>query len=164
MYLPVRGALLTALSLAAGVPGAGADEVEIDIAEVPSAVLDSLKVHYPAATFLGFTRETSEGTTLFEAMMTIEDHHVDVLIDSLGVLAEEEAEIPVNSLPAKVRAALGRSGYARGTVNTAERHVLPGSGTAPTYELQLDLRGDHYELVFDAEGALIRESSVDEDD
>ncbi len=159
-----RAALGAAAALLILGSAAGAKEVELTAAQVPPAVLDSLNVHFPAAKFLGFSGETEKGSTLYEAEMTVEGRRVDALLDSLGVVKEVETEIAVKELPAAVRTGLARTEYAKAKIEKAERHLRPGAEVAPTYELQVEWKGAHHELVFDAGGTLIRGESSGEAD
>lgn len=143
---------------------AGAKEVKIKSKEVPGAILDTLLVHYPKAKFLGFSMETENDLTLFEAEMKIDDRHVDALLDSAGTFHEIETEIQAAELPEAVRTALGASDYAQGKIRGAERHVVPGPKETVTYELDVELRGRRFEVVYDADGKLINSEKSDEKD
>jgi hypothetical protein len=156
--------MIAAILILAGVSAAEAREVKLKTAEVPAAVLDSLKVHYPGAAFLGFSRETEKGATLFEAEMKVQGRHVDATLDAVGVMKEEETEVSVEELPAAVRTGLAHSDYAHGKVERAERHVVLGAGATSNYELQVKWNGKQCELLFGADGRLVSKNQADEKD
>lgn len=162
-----RGALVLAGLLAVPVLGAAAKEpraqdaeVAVKASEVPAAVLDTLHVHYPKAHLLGFALETKDGTVFFEAAMSVDKHHVDALLDSLGTFREIETQLDPSELPDAVRTAFQKSKVAGGKVVSAERHVVPGSAELPSYELHVARHGEVQEVVIDAKGRLL---SIDAD-
>lgn len=128
MTVKSRGALCAAAALLVLSPALMAKEIKVKAADVPGAIMDTLNVHYPAAKFLGFSKEMESGSTLFEAEMRVDGRHVDALLDSVGTIREEETALSVDELPAPVRTALGKSKYAGGKIEGAERHVVPGTG------------------------------------
>jgi hypothetical protein len=164
MRSKMNGLWLAAAAVVALSAAAGAKEVKVKPGEVPAAVMDTLHVHYPAAKFLGFSKEIENGSTLFEAEMKVDGRNVDALLDSVGTFQEVETGITEEELPAAVRRALGKSRYAEGEFKSAERHIVPGSTEMPTYELHVELKGESYELVYDAGGHLKQHEESDEKD
>ncbi len=164
MRMKLRGALFAAAVSLILIPVAQAKEVRVKPGEVPAAVMDSLNTHYHAATFIGFSKETENSSTFFEAEMKIDGRHVDALLDTVGVVREEETTLAASELPAAVLTSLGKSEYAGAKIKSAERHLVPGSKEEPTYELHVTLNGGGHELVFTAEGRLRNNEEADEKD
>jgi hypothetical protein len=158
------GALIGALTILAGVSATGAKELKLTAAEIPAAVLESLKAHYPDAAFLGFSKEEEKGATLFEAQMKYKGRRVDTTLNAAGVMKEEETRVTVPELPVAVRTGLAHSDYAHGNVERAERHVVFGAKGSSNYELQVKLNEKQFEVLFGSDGRIISKGVTGEKD
>jgi len=148
--------LVIALSCLVAV-GAVAEEKKIPESEVPRAVLDGVTKKYPEAKKIGFEREIEKGKTVFEVQLMNGGHKVDVDVSPEGNILEEEEEIAFDSAPEPVRKALSSSAkYAKWTVKRTERVVTGGNTSAPRYELVVASGKEKTELVFSADGKLLR--------
>jgi len=156
--------IVAAVALLALTQVVGAGETELRSDEVPEAVRDSLQAHYPGAKYLGFSMETGNGSSLYEAEMNVAGRRIDALLDSVGTFQEIETEVHVSELPEAVRTALRESEFAEGRIENAESHAVPGSGKEPDYELLVELKGETYELVYSSRGALKRSEPLHEGD
>jgi hypothetical protein len=82
---------------------ASAQEKRIQRADLPTPVQKTVDDQSKGATLKGFSRETENGQTLYEAEMIVSGHSKDVLMDPAGTVVEVEEEVAIDSLPAEVR-------------------------------------------------------------
>jgi hypothetical protein len=151
----MRKSVAAFLMLIAGSALAG--EKEISESEVPKAVLDSVAKKYPAAKRTGFAREVDKGKTVFEVQLVDGGHKIDVDVSPEGTILETEEELAFDAAPPAVKAALARSAkYAKWTVKRAERVVTAGNDAEPRFEIAVANGKDKAELVFSADGKLVR--------
>lgn len=157
--LSVLGILLLSANIAS------ADETRIARSSVPKPVLDAVVAKYPKAKMLEFSRETEEHGTVYEVKLEASGARVEVEVSPEGAILEEERVISPADLPSAVKAALLRSRYAKAKVERAEKVTATADPEHPTYELEVVLDAKRSELVFSADGRLLRvESSEDRDD
>ena len=103
MRVPVL--LFAALSLEAMLAGQE-QEKKIQRADLPSAVEKTVAAQSQGATIKGFSQETENGQTYYEAEMMVSGHSKDVLIDKDGVIVEVEEQVAFDSLPDTVKEGL----------------------------------------------------------
>ena len=103
----IRKAVLLALTLAlcAAAPS-GASEKRVKLNDLPAAVKKTVLEQSKGATLRGISQEVEKGKTYYEAELTVNKHHRDVLIDESGAIVEVEEEVPLASLPAAVTAGI----------------------------------------------------------
>jgi hypothetical protein len=92
-------AVLTATS-------AFAQEKKIMRSDLPPAVEKTVAAQSAGATVKGLSRENEKGQTYYEALMVVNGHGKDILIDASGAVVEVEEEVAMNALPADVKAGL----------------------------------------------------------
>src|SRR5215472_16566818 len=88
-------ALLPAISLG--------QEKKIQRSDLPAAVQDTVAAESRGAVVRGFSIESENGQTYYEAEMTVNGHGRDVLIDKSGAVVEVEQQVPLESLSPSVR-------------------------------------------------------------
>ena len=80
-----------------------AQEKKITRSELPSAVEKTVAEQSQGATIRGFSKETENGQTLYEAEMTVNGHSKDVTMDGEGQVVEVEEQVSIDSLSSAVR-------------------------------------------------------------
>jgi uncharacterized membrane protein YkoI len=105
MNLPLKSvfAVLAALAVAAA---SSAQEKKIKRSDLPPVVEQTVAAQSSGATIRGFSQETENGQTYYEAEMMVDGHSKDVLIDAKGAVVEVEEEVAIDTLPAAVKAGL----------------------------------------------------------
>jgi uncharacterized membrane protein YkoI len=83
-----------------------AEEKKIDASALPAAVQNTVKEQAKGAIVKGYSTERDNGKTVYEAEMMVDGHSKDIQIAEDGTLNEIEEEVPFDTLPAKVKAAL----------------------------------------------------------
>ena len=82
---------------------------------------------------------------------------IDVDVSPEGMILETEEELAFAAAPAAVKAALASSAkYAKWTVTRAERVVTAGHDAEPRFEVAVAHGKDKAELIFAADGTLLR--------
>jgi hypothetical protein len=115
---------------------------------LPSAVASAFHQAYPAARVLHVSKERRDGNVAYEIESRDGDTRRDLIYSPAGAVLEIEEQIPVDSVPAVVRAAAERR-VAGGTLVGAERVTR---GTVILFEVQLRLNGRSRFLTYDPEG------------
>jgi hypothetical protein len=147
--------LVMAVVLFAG-PAFGA-ETKISESEVPQPVLDAVAKKYPAAKRVGFEREVEHGKTVYEVKVLVGARKIDLDVSADGKLTSEEEELAYDAVPTAVRTTLSASPkYGTWTVKKAEKVVHAERPDAPEYELAVTNGRSKAELVFAADGKLLR--------
>ncbi len=83
-----------------------ADEMDIPLDQVPKAVSDAAKAKFPGAIWRGAAKETEDGKTTYELMLTYQDHKMDVSFEANGTLVVVETELREADVPAVVAKAV----------------------------------------------------------
>ena len=83
-----------------------AAEKKIQRSDLPPAVEKTVAEQGRGATIRGFTQETENGATYYEAELVVNGHSKDVLMDKDGKIVEVEEQVPIPDLPAAVREGL----------------------------------------------------------
>lgn len=146
------------LALATGLAGA-AQAQELTPKQVPAAVAATLKKTHPTAKLVKWEKEAGN----YEAGFKQGAAELSVVITAAGQLLETETEIRVAQLPAAVRGKLA-STYAGYQVTEAAQIVTAATG-ATTYEAELRKPGKKMDVIFDANGTVVKtEAGGTEDD
>jgi len=103
--------VIVGLSLAVVASYAG--ERSIPREKLPPAVQKTVDEQSKGATIAGFTRETEGGKTFYEAELKVNGHAKDVLMDPDGKVVTVEEEVPIDSVPAPVKAAFEKRAAGR---------------------------------------------------
>lgn len=115
---------------------------------LPQVVASAFHQAYPAARVLHVSKERRDGTVVYEIESRDGDTRRDLIYSTAGAVLEIEERIPVDAVPAVVRAAAERR-VAGGTLVGAERVTR---GTVVLFEVQLRLNGRSRFLTYDPEG------------
>jgi hypothetical protein len=99
-------------------------ESRIRRSDLPTAVQKTVDQQSKGATVRGFSKETENGQTLYEAELTTEGHSKDISIDTNGNVVEIEEEIAFDSLPDGVKQGLqAKAGKGKiGKVESLTKH------------------------------------------
>jgi hypothetical protein len=120
-----------------------AQERAIHQRDLPPAVAVTAARISGSAKVRGYTEEQEAGQTFYEVALTVQGRARDVLLDSTGAVVEVEEEVPLDSLPAPVLAALrARAGSA--TIRSVER--LTKHDALVAYEAHLSRKGRSSEI------------------
>lgn len=123
--------------------GASAQETRIKRVQLPPAVEKSVTKISHGATVRGFTKETDNGQTYYEAEMVVNGHSKDVSMDKNGTVVEIEEGVELNSLPQDVQQAL-RTKAGKGKIYKVESVTKHGKVAA--YEAQVMTNGKRSEV------------------
>ena len=83
-----------------------ADEKRIALKDAPAAVQQAIAAHSQGGTLRGVSTEISGGKRVYEAELVVGGRTKDVTFDAAGAVVSTEDEIPIDQVPAPVRAAL----------------------------------------------------------
>ena len=146
MRIPIL--LFTVLSLEAMLVGQE-QEKKIQRAELPPTVEKTVAAQSQGATIKGFSQETENGQTYYEAEMMVSGHSKDVLIDKDGVIVEVEEQVAFDSLPATVKEGL-QSKAGQGKIVKVES--LTKQGKLVAYEAKVQAAGKKKEVQVGPDG------------
>lgn len=153
--LPAYLAFVMAL-LIAFVP-AFADEEEVEIKDLPSAVAAALKARFPKAELEEAAKEVEDGKTIYEVEIEDDDATRTVSVSSAGKILEIETELDGDEIPAFILQAV-EARYPKAEIEKAEQAEVDGHFT---YELLIEKAdGDHVELVLAPAVAIISEKNI----
>jgi hypothetical protein len=127
----------------------GAQEKKIKRSDLPPAVEKTVAAQSAGATIRGFSQEKENGQTYYEAELSVNGHTKDILIDTTGAIVEVEEEVPLESLPAEVKAGLlAKAGKGRiGKVESIRKH-----DRVVAYEAHIDTNGKKSEVQVGTDG------------
>ena len=125
-----------------------ADEKRIALKDAPAAVQQAIAAHSQGGTLRGVSTEISGGKRVYEAELVVGGRTKDVTFDAAGAVVSTEDEIPIDQVPAPVRAALVKAAGA-GTVKRVEAVTEHG---ATFYEAEIVTGGRTSEVTLDAAG------------
>jgi uncharacterized membrane protein YkoI len=101
------------------------------------------------ATIKGFSQETENGQTFYEAEMTVNGHSKDVSIDATGAVAEIEEQVVLASLPTPVQAGLQAKA---GSGKILKVESISKHGKLVAYEAKVQTDGKKSEIQVDPDG------------
>ncbi|HKE90108.1 MAG TPA: PepSY-like domain-containing protein [Gemmatimonadales bacterium] len=139
--------LFAAIAGAVALPGASLSGQD----SLPPAVASAFHQTYPAARVLNVSKERRDGKVVYEIESRDGETRRDLIYSTTGAVLEIEERIPVDSVPAVVRAAAERR-VAGGKLVGAERVTR---GTVILFEVQLRLNGRSRFLTYDPEGKAV---------
>jgi len=140
---------LVAIALALLGSTAASQEKKITRSQLPAAVQATVTAQSEGATVRGFSKETENGQTYYEAELSVGGHSKDILIDSKGNIVEIEEEIAVDALPAAVRDGL-HAKAASGKLVKVES--LTKHGKLVAYEAKVIANGKKSEVQVGPDG------------
>lgn len=128
------------------------EEQSLKRSDVPKLVLAAFGKTYPKAKIKGYSKEETEGKTVFEVESTEEKLHRDVTYLADGSLVSVEETLPFKDLPMSVQEAIKKS-YPKHKVESCEKVV---KGSVTEYEAQLKLGKEEVEVVYDSAGKEVK--------
>ncbi len=153
------------VALFALISAAVADEVKVELKDVPKAVLDAVKDKFPHAELVEAARETEEGKTTFEIALKDKGQKVEVGVTAAGKITEIETEIGRTDLPAAVSAAV-LAKYPKATIKKAEQITeIDGAKQSKNYEVVVVTEAKKsVEVKVSPEGKILKEESGEDKD
>lgn len=127
-------------------------ETTVKMNELPAVVQKTVKSVSQGATIKGLAKEVEDGKTYYEAEMKVNGRTKDVLIDSAGTVVEVEQEVPMEELPAAVRATIEKQS-AGGQIKNVESIVEHGQLKA--YEAHIKKSGKTIEIKVKPDGTVM---------
>jgi hypothetical protein len=145
--------LVYAIALSLPIAGiCSAQEQKLNGKDVPAAVAAAAAKAYPNAKIKGWSKETEDGKTYYEAEMTEGQAKRDVIFLSDGKIDAVEEEIATAAVPAPVQTAL-KTRYPKAQISLAEKLT---KDTGIQYELHVK-NAPKKEIVFTADGKFVKE-------
>lgn len=141
--------IIAAISMAISALPATAQEKKISRSELPVAVEKTVSQQTKGATIRGFSRETENGKTIYEAELTVDGHSKDVSMDENGTVVEVEEQISLESLSPAVRESLALKA---GKGKIAKVESLTKQGKLVAYEAKVQLNGKKSEIQVGPDG------------
>src|SRR5215510_4302214 len=120
---------------------------------IPAAVTAAAAKAFPNAKVKGWSKETEDGKTFYEAEMVEGQTKRDVLFLPDGKIDLVEEEIAKASIPAAVQSAL-KARYPKAEIDLAEKLTKDGT---EQYELHLKKAPKKKEIVFTPDGKFVKE-------
>ena len=136
--------LLTAFAFALAAPAQ-----VLKPAQVSAAARATFKAKFPLVKTNTWEKEGDK----YEAGFKQNSITMSALITSAGELVETESDLSPAKLPAAVRATLARDYKA---CKVTEAAVLVSASGATTYEAEVSQGGKHHDVVFNADGSLVK--------
>ena len=144
IVLVLAGAIVTSSS--------PAQEQNIQKKDVPKPILEAFQKAYPKATIKGYSKETDQGTVMYEVESVEGKVHRDITYTADGSLVSIEESLPFSDLPQPVRDTIARE-YPKAKISMCER-VMNGSTTQ--FEMVIATGKQKYELVLNADGTVAK--------
>lgn len=129
-----------------------AQEQNIQKKDVPKPILEAFQKAYPKATIKGYSKETDQGTVMYEVESVEGKVHRDITYTADGSLVSIEESLPFSDLPQPVRDTIARE-YPKAKISMCER-VMNGSTTQ--FEMVIATGKQKYELVLNADGTVAK--------
>jgi uncharacterized membrane protein YkoI len=126
-----------------------AQEKKIKRSELPAAVEKTLVEQSRGATIRGFSKETENGETTYEAEMLVNGHTKDVHMDAHGAVIEIEEQVDLQSVSAEVRAGLQATA---GKGKIAKIESITKKDKLVAYEAQIVTDGKKSEVQVGPDG------------
>ena len=129
--------------------GYQAQAQKLSAAQVPVAVKTTFKAKFPTVRTNTWEKENGD----FEAGFTLNGATMSAVITPTGELKETETDMAVAKLPAAVRATLARDFK---TAKITEAATLVSGAGAVTYEAEVQQGGKSHDVVFNADGTVLK--------
>ena len=126
--------------------------------DLPAAVTAAFAASYPKAVVLKVSKETKDSTTYFEVESKDGKTRRNLLYSADGKAVEIEEAISAGLLPDAAKTTIQKD-YPNGKIETAEKVTR---GTTVEYEVTIEIKGASNELVFDADGKVIKSATAGE--
>ena len=128
---------------------ASAQEKKIKRSELPLAVEKTVAANSEGATIKGFSTETENGQTTYEAEMVVKGHSKDISMTADGSIVEVEEEVAMQSLSPEVQAGL-QAKAGKGKIGKVESITKKGKLVA--YEAKVVTEGKKSEVQVGPDG------------
>ena len=128
---------------------ASAQEKKIKRSELPPAVEKTVATNSEGATIKGFSTETENGQTIYEAEMMVKGHSKDISMTADGAIVEVEEEVALSSLSPEIQAGL-QAKAAKGKIGKVES--LTKKGRLVAYEAHVVTDGKKSEVQVGPDG------------
>ena len=142
--------ILIAMSLTIG--AALAADQKIKLQDMPPAVQQAVKEQSKGATVRGYSKEVEDGTTSYEAELTVNGRARDISFGADGKVLAVEETVTLDSIPAPARAAIQKVA-GTGKVNKVESVAEKG---VTNYEAAITKNGKKSEVKVDANGKTVK--------
>jgi len=126
-----------------------AQEKKVTKDQLPAAVQKTVDEQSKGATVRGFSMETENGKTSYEAELTVNGKSRDISIDSTGAITEVEEQVDFASLPDAVQAGLKKRAGA-GKILKVES--LTKKDKLVAYEAVVETAGKKHEVQIGPDG------------
>lgn len=126
-----------------------AQEKKIQRGDLPAPVEKTVTSASQGATIKGFSLESENGQTYYEAEMIVSGHSKDVLIDKDGTIVEVEEQVAFESLPAEVKQGLQA---AAGSGKILKVESLTKRDKLVAYEAKVQANGKKKEIQVGPDG------------
>ena len=138
-----------------GLAACQADAQKINEKDVPAIVKNSLTKSFGEQS----AKWDKEGEN-FEASFKAKGKETSVVFDAAGSILETEVEIKKSELPASVSEILKKD-FANAKIEEVAKIDTKG---VTTYEVEVEIGEDSFDLIFDAQGKLIKKEKKEDDE
>lgn len=130
--------ILYTVALLIGVSVTQADEVKVELKDLPKAVLETVMKRFPKAELIEAAKETDGTKVEFEVTLKVGETKYDVMLTPDGKITLIEKTIALKDLPKAVAEAVEKA-YPKATLTLAEEmtKVVEGKEVLSYYEVQL---------------------------
>jgi uncharacterized membrane protein YkoI len=138
-----------------------AGEEEIDVKDLPQAVLKAFQKAYPKAEIKVASKEDEDGQIVYEIESVDGKQVRDILYSAEGAVLEVEEAILFKTLPEAVQKTINDR-YPEAEVEKAEKITKDG---VTNYEVVIENDDETMEIKLDAQGKIVKsESSMENDE
>jgi uncharacterized membrane protein YkoI len=149
---PHNGAMKTLFAMTFIFGALYAADQKISLKDMPPAVQQAVMEQSKGATVRGYAKEVEDGTTSYEAELTVNGRAKDISFGADGKVLAVEEVVTVESIPAPARAAIQKA-VGTGELNQVESVTERGT---TNYEAAITRGGKKSEVKVDATGKAVR--------
>ncbi len=157
-----RAILLVALGLSVRAAGPLRPQGQAPAAQIPRAVMETVKARFPRAVIETWTREQERGVVIYDIEFRQDGRKLEADIRQDGSLVNWEEAVAASELPAEVTKAV-ETKYPRSTIKEAMRitAVTNGKETVEGYEVVVETAEKKtVEVTVAPDGRILEESEV----
>ena len=129
-----------------------AADQKIKLQDMPPAVQQAVKEQSTGATVRGYSKEVEDGTTSYEAELTVNGRAKDISFGADGKVLAVEEVVTLDSIPAASRAAIQKA-VGTGKLNKVESVTEKGT---TNYEAAFTKDGKKSEVKVDSNGKAVK--------
>jgi uncharacterized membrane protein YkoI len=149
---PHNGAMRAVFAVTLACGALCAADQKIKLQDMPPAVQQAVKAQSKGATVRGYAKEVEDGTTSYEAELTVKGRAKDISFGADGKVLAIEETVTLASIPTPARAAIHKIAGA-GKVNKVESVAEKGT---TNYEAAITKGGKRSEVKVNAEGKAVK--------